>query len=69
MAENLVTFGIKMKIRKGTEKDLKQALTLVKELAAFEKAPDEVDVTVKEMKNWGFGKNKVFDFFVRRDHP
>ena len=29
-------------------------LGLVKELAAYEKAPDEVEVSVEEMKNWGF---------------
>ncbi|MHB8259544.1 MAG: GNAT family N-acetyltransferase [Bacteroidia bacterium] len=51
-------------IRKGKEADLEQALTLVKELAAYEKAPDEVEVTLKEMHNWGFGKDKLFEFFV-----
>jgi len=51
-------------IRIGTEKDLPQVLELVRELAVFEKAPDEVEVTVNEMTNWGFGKGKLFDFFV-----
>ncbi len=51
-------------IRKGTEKDVEPALMLVKELAAYEKAPNEVEVSVSEMKNWGFGVDKVFDFFV-----
>lgn len=51
-------------LRKGTEKDLESVLNLVKELAVFEKAPDEVEVTEKEMLNWGFGKDKLFDFFV-----
>jgi GNAT superfamily N-acetyltransferase len=51
-------------IRKGTENDLPAALDLVKELAIFEKAPNEVEVTISEMQNWGFGPNKVFDFFV-----
>jgi len=51
-------------IRKGTENDLQTALNLVRELAVFEKAPDEVEVTINEMQNWGFGPNKVFDFFV-----
>jgi GNAT superfamily N-acetyltransferase len=53
-----------MTIRKGTEKDLPQALQLVKELAIFEKAPNEVEVSLDEMINWGFGKDKIFDFFV-----
>lgn len=55
-------------IRKGIEADLEQALSLVKELAAYEKAPDEVEVTLKEMHNWGFGKDKLFEFFVAEHH-
>ena len=51
-------------IKKGTPHDIPQALQLVKELAAYEKAPDEVEVTIEEMTEWGFGKNKQFDFFV-----
>jgi GNAT superfamily N-acetyltransferase len=53
-----------MEIRKGTEADIEQALNLVKELAAYEKAPDEVEVTIEEMTGWGFGPDKQFDFFV-----
>lgn len=51
-------------IRKGTENDIAGALFLVQELAVYEKAPTEVEVTLEEMKNWGFGKDKLFDFFV-----
>lgn len=58
----------KLEIRKGTISDIPAALTLVKELAAYEKAPDEVEVSVAEMENWGFGKDKVFDFFVALDN-
>jgi GNAT superfamily N-acetyltransferase len=53
-----------LSIRKGTEADVEAALDLVKELAIYEKAPNEVSVTLDEMRNWGFGANKVFDFFV-----
>jgi L-amino acid N-acyltransferase YncA len=53
-----------MEIRKGTAADIEQALKLVKELAAYEKAPGEVEVTLEEMTNWGFGPDKQFDFFV-----
>ncbi|MBA3682836.1 MAG: GNAT family N-acetyltransferase [Bacteroidetes bacterium] len=52
------------KIRLGTQNDIPRVLELVRELAVFEKAPDEVQVTVAEMTNWGFGKDKIFDFFV-----
>jgi GNAT superfamily N-acetyltransferase len=51
-------------IRKGTEADVIPALQLVKELAAYEKAPMEVEVTPEEMTAWGFGDDKQFDFFV-----
>lgn len=51
-------------IRKGVEKDLPAVLNLVRELAIFEKAPKEVEVTIEEMQKWGFGKEKIFDFFI-----
>lgn len=51
-------------IRKGEEKDLPAVLDLVKELAAYERAPAEVQVTIPEMQNWGFGKDRIFEFFV-----
>ena len=53
-----------IEIRKGTQKDIPSALNLVKELAAYEKAPNEVEVTVTEMTEWGFGSDKQFDFYV-----
>lgn len=53
-----------IEIRKGTEADIPFALNLVKELAIYEKAPNEVEVTVEEMTIWGFGIDKQFDFFV-----
>lgn len=55
-------------IRIGTPDDIAQALNLVKELAVYEKAPNEVEVTVEEMTNWGFGKDKQFDFFVAEEN-
>ncbi len=53
-----------MKIRKGTLSDIPATLALVKELAIYEKAPQEVEVTIEQMNEWGFGKDKLFDFFV-----
>ncbi len=51
-------------IRKGEKKDITQALSLIKELAAYEKAPGEVAVSVEEMEEDGFGENPVYKFFV-----
>lgn len=51
-------------IRKGVKSDLSQVLDLIKELAIYENAPNEVIVTIEEMENDGFGKNPIFEFFV-----
>lgn len=51
-------------IRTGTEQDLPAILELVRELAAFEKAPGEVEVTTEEMRLWGFGEDRLFHFFT-----
>ncbi len=53
-----------IEIRKGTQADIPQALHLVKELAIYEKASGEVEVTIEEMMEWGFGADKQFDFYV-----
>lgn len=51
-------------IRKGTTGDIHELLRLIKELATYEKAPDEVIVTEEILLEDGFGPNKIFDFFV-----
>ncbi|MCX6291391.1 MAG: GNAT family N-acetyltransferase [Bacteroidetes bacterium] len=51
-------------IRKGIKSDLPSVLSLIRELALFEKAPGEVTNTVKEMERDGFGENQVFGFYV-----
>lgn len=53
-----------MKIRIGSKEDLPQVLVLIKELATYERAADEVTNTVERMKEDGFGKNPIFGFFV-----
>lgn len=51
-------------IRKGTKTDLPVVLNLVKELAIYEKAPNEVTVTLSDMERDGFGESPIFSFFV-----
>lgn len=51
-------------IREGKTEDLPSVLNLVKELAQYEKAPDEVTVTLTEMEEEGFGVNPLYKFFV-----
>jgi len=56
-----------MKIRSGKIDDLSRVLELVKELAAFERAPEQVTNTVEQMEKDGFGPNPIFGFFVAED--
>jgi GNAT superfamily N-acetyltransferase len=51
-------------LRKASREDVPAMLALVKELANYEKATDEVEVTEKEMVEDGFGKNPAFSAFV-----
>ena len=51
-------------IRKGKKEDLPSVLEHIKELALFEKAPEQVTNTVEAMEEDAFGKNPCFDFFV-----
>jgi GNAT superfamily N-acetyltransferase len=54
-------------IRQGTREDLPRALELIRELAEFEKASNEVINTVELMEKDGFGSDPVFGFFVAQE--
>lgn len=47
-------------IRKATKKDLPDVLSLVKELALYENAPEEVTITLDELENDGFGEHPIY---------
>lgn len=51
-------------IRKAEATDCPQMLELVKELAAYERAPDEVTVSIEEFVGAGFGPSPVWEAFV-----
>lgn len=51
-------------IRKATKEDLPVILTLIKELAEYEKAPDEVTLTLTELEEDGFGESPLYEAFV-----
>ncbi len=51
-------------IRKGTQDDLPVVLDLIKELAQYERAPNEVTITLKELEEDGFGKHPWYWFIV-----
>lgn len=52
------------KIRKAERKDCEAMMKLVRELAVFEKAPDEVTVSMEHFVESGFGENPVWEAFV-----
>ena len=51
-------------IRKAVKEDCPRLLELINELAVYEKAPDEVTVTLDHFVESGFGQNAVWKAFV-----
>lgn len=51
-------------IRIGKKADLEAVLELIKELALYEKALDEVENTLERMEEDGFGANPIFELLV-----
>ena len=54
-------------IRKAEHKDCKRLLELIQELAVYEKAPNEVTVTLDHFEESGFGENPVWLGFVAEE--
>lgn len=52
------------RIRKALKEDCGQLMELIRELAVYEKAPDEVTVSMEEFVESGFGENPVWFAFV-----
>lgn len=55
---------MEINIRVAKREDCARLLELVHELAVYEKAPDEVSVTLEEFEEAGFGANPVWKSFV-----
>jgi len=53
-----------IKIRRAVKEDCARILDLVRELARYEKAPNEVSVTLEHFENSGFGYRPVWWAFV-----
>jgi GNAT superfamily N-acetyltransferase len=51
---------MEIKIRKAIPSDCERMMELVKELAIFERAPNEVTVSLEHFTEAGFGKNPVW---------
>jgi len=55
---------MKILIRKGIRKDLPSVLKLIKELADFENAKDQVTITLEDLEKDGFGEHPWYWFLV-----
>lgn len=55
-------------IRRAEKKDCPRLLELVQELADYEKAPNEVTVTLDHFQESGFGENPVWWGFVAEEN-
>lgn len=53
-----------IRVRKGTAEDVPQVFELVRELALYEKAPEQVTNTPEMMLHDGFGPEPIFGLFV-----
>jgi GNAT superfamily N-acetyltransferase len=51
-------------IREGLKEDLPKVLELINELADYEKALEEVTITLDDLENDGFGDTSYFSFLV-----
>jgi GNAT superfamily N-acetyltransferase len=51
-------------IRAATKNDMPKVLSLIKELAFFEKEPSAVEITINDLQKDGFGKRPAFKCFV-----
>jgi GNAT superfamily N-acetyltransferase len=50
--------------RKGTKADIPELLNCIRELAAYEKAANQVEVDETELERDGFGQNPIYEFLV-----
>lgn len=55
-------------IRKGESQDIPSVYNLIKELAEYEKAANEVETSIESMLEDGFGKDPLFEFFVAEEN-
>jgi GNAT superfamily N-acetyltransferase len=55
-------------IRRAVESDCPRLLELIKELALYEKAPEQVTVTLEHFKKSGFGEQPVWWAFVAEEN-
>ena len=57
-----------IQIRRAVKEDCPRLLELITELAVYEKAPNEVTVSLEHFTESGFGKNQVWWSFVAEEN-
>jgi len=57
-----------MQVRQGTKADMKAVLSLIQELAIFEKEPYAVVINEADLIRDGFGENPLFHTFVAEEN-
>jgi GNAT superfamily N-acetyltransferase len=62
--EKVSVYNMNVSIRRAVKEDCQRILELVKELALYERAPDEVTVTREHFEESGFGNKPVWWAFV-----
>ncbi len=59
---------MEIKLRKAVLTDCTRLLELINELALYEKAPEQVTVTIEEFEDAGFGSDPVWQAFVATEN-
>ncbi len=59
---------MEINIRRAVRTDCKSVMELVQELAVYEKAPEEVTVSLQHFEDSGFGSNPVWWAFVAEEN-
>jgi GNAT superfamily N-acetyltransferase len=63
-----ISSTMEIKVRKGVVEDITAIHALIVELAVFEKAGDEVSVTIDQLREDGFGESSRYQFLVAELH-
>jgi len=71
--QSVISFKLAIKrmeifVQKAVKEDCEAIMQLVQELAIYEKAPDEVTVTMDHFVESGFGENPVWKAFVAKEN-
>lgn len=59
---------MKISLRKAVKADIPEILNLIRELALYERAPEEVTITEEDLERDGFGSNPIFEVLLAYDH-